>query len=139
MKFLCVKCDTGMKLKDLSGPDESGSLAVVYRCPECSYEMAMLTNAFETQLVKSLGVKIGPEGSNTSAEAAKCPFSGLLKESTPENSGINWSEAAVARLLKIPEFIRPMARSSIEKFATERGYKDISEQVLDEAKELMGG
>ena len=44
MKFLCVPCDSPMKLQTV-GPPERGSLSVVYSCPECGYEMAMLTNA----------------------------------------------------------------------------------------------
>ncbi len=60
MKFLCVPCDSPMKLQAV-GPPERGSLSVVYSCPECGYEMAMLTNAYETQVVQSLGVRIGPE------------------------------------------------------------------------------
>src|SRR5687768_3362120 len=59
MKFLCVPCDSPMKLQSV-GPPDRGSLAVVYACPDCGYEMAMLTNAYETQVVQSLGVKIGP-------------------------------------------------------------------------------
>ncbi len=59
MKFLCVPCDSPMKLQTVS-PPERGSLSVVYSCPECGYEMAMLTNAYETQIVQSLGVRIGP-------------------------------------------------------------------------------
>jgi hypothetical protein len=60
MKFLCVPCDSPMKLKTVA-PPERGSLSVVYYCPECEYEIAMLTNAYETQVVQSLGVRIGPE------------------------------------------------------------------------------
>jgi hypothetical protein len=60
MKFLCVPCDSPMELQTVA-PPEGGSLAVVYACPECGYEMAMLTNPFETQLVQSLGVRIGPD------------------------------------------------------------------------------
>ena len=60
MKFLCVPCDSPMKLQSV-GPPERGSLSVVYACPECGYEMAMLTNVYETQVVQSLGVRIGPE------------------------------------------------------------------------------
>ena len=60
MKFLCVPCDSPMKLQTI-GPPERGSLSVVYSCPECGYEMAMLTNAYETQVVQSLGVRIGPD------------------------------------------------------------------------------
>ena len=63
MKFLCVPCDSPMKLQTV-GPPERGSLSVVYSCPECGYEMAMLTNAYETQVVQSLGVRIGPQRRN---------------------------------------------------------------------------
>ena len=72
MKFLCVPCDSPMKLQTV-GPPERGSLSVVYACPECGYEMAMLTNAYETQIVQSLGVRIGPRptrGAGTSARPA---------------------------------------------------------------------
>src|SRR5262245_64089211 len=47
-----------MKLHSTAGPDE-GSLTVTFRCPECGFRVAMLTNPFETQMVRSLGVKIG--------------------------------------------------------------------------------
>ena len=67
MKFLCIPCDSPMKLQTV-GPPEGGSLSVVYSCPECGYEMAMLTNAYETQVVQSLGVRIGPGMSEGSVE-----------------------------------------------------------------------
>ncbi len=71
MKFLCVPCDSPMKLQTI-GPPERGSLSVVYSCPECGYEMAMLTNAYETQVVQSLGVRIGPAtGRRRSVEPAE--------------------------------------------------------------------
>ncbi len=69
MKFLCVPCDSPMKLQTV-GPPERGSLSVVYACPECGYEMAMLTNPYETQVVQSLGVRIGPARSLTRREPA---------------------------------------------------------------------
>lgn len=58
MKFLCVKCDEPMKLERSEGPDE-GSLTVTFGCSRCGQQVAMLTNPFETQLVRSLGVKVG--------------------------------------------------------------------------------
>ncbi len=58
MKFLCVACDEPMALKETRGPDE-GSMSIIYRCPSCNRDIAMLTNAMETQMVRSLGVKIG--------------------------------------------------------------------------------
>src|SRR3954452_22286960 len=69
MKFLCVPCDSPMKLQTVA-PPEGGSLAVVYSCPECGYEMAMLTNPFETQMVQSLGVRIGPDTRTAASSGA---------------------------------------------------------------------
>ena len=85
MKFLCVPCDSPMKLQTV-GPPEAGSLSVVYACPECGYEMAMLTNAYETQVVQSLGVRIGPStatGADAGARASStsgtgCPFAAMV-------------------------------------------------------------
>ena len=57
MKFLCVPCDTQMRLR-ATEENEPGSLSVVYECPDCGYEMAMLTNQHETDMVRSLGVHI---------------------------------------------------------------------------------
>ncbi len=80
MKFLCVPCDEQMKLKHALGPD-GGSVALVYSCPACSAEMAMMTNPHETQVVGSLGVRIGPEtGDDAAAASSKCPFTGMLAE-----------------------------------------------------------
>ena len=58
MKFLCVECDEAMKLKETVGPDE-GSMSVIFGCPKCGRDIAMLTNPMETQMVRSLDVKIG--------------------------------------------------------------------------------
>lgn len=140
MKFLCVPCDQPMKLMTVTPPDR-GSLSVVYSCPACGYEMAMLTNPFETQLVSSLGVKVGPEGS-AAAEGPKCPFSAMIPgagaEESPAKGDVSWTAQAEARLGSIPEFVRPMARTGIEKFARERGYARIDEKVLDEARTVFG-
>ena len=94
----------------------------------------MLTNAYETQVVQSLGVRIGPD---LGAEAAgtsgsSCPFAAMLPASDgasggaarpgqPEPAAVQWTAAAEARLANIPAFVRPMARTGIETFARERG------------------
>jgi len=65
MKFLCIACDAAMRLQSAAGPDE-GSLTVTFACPECGHRVAMLTNPWETQLVRTLGVKVG----GRTAEAA---------------------------------------------------------------------
>jgi len=158
MKFLCVPCDSPMKLQTV-GPPERGSLSVVYSCPECGYEMAMLTNAYETQVVQSLGVRIGPdrlraEGASASqagasaeagASGAKCPFPSMIP--SPEGTSdvregepvpVRWTAAAEARLANIPEFVRPMAKTGIERFARERGSLEVDEKILDAARDFFG-
>lgn len=136
MKFLCVPCDQPMKLRTTASP-QSGTLSVVYTCPACDYEIAMLTNPFETQLVQSLGVKIGPEGK---AAGSGCPFSGMIAESADsrETGELTWTPGARARLQNIPEFVRPMATAGIEKLAREQGRTEIDEAVLDEARAFFG-
>ncbi|MDQ3418613.1 MAG: PCP reductase family protein [Acidobacteriota bacterium] len=143
MKFLCVPCDSPMKLQSV-GPPERGSLSVVYSCPECGYEMAMLTNAYETQVVQSLGVRIGPqvESGAATTSGGKCPFSAMIPGAATvpagEPVGVRWTAAAEARLANIPEFVRPMARTGIEKFAQEKGALEVDEQILDAARDFFG-
>jgi hypothetical protein len=151
MKFLCVPCDSPMKLRSV-GPPERGSLSVVYSCPECGYEMAMLTNAYETQVVQSLGVRIGqaePAAAGNGAAASKCPFTAMIPAADDadradgpaqrtEHVPVRWTTAAEARLANIPEFVRPMARTGIEKFARDKGALEVDEQILDAAREFFG-
>jgi Proto-chlorophyllide reductase 57 kD subunit len=179
MKFLCVPCDSPMQLQTV-GPPDRGSLSVVYSCPECGYEIAMLTNAYETQVVQSLGVRIGPSTelgarpAEASAEGGKsgsgCPFSAMIPtvegalhssgvrsapagaergEGAPASDGaggsggakppgLGWTAAAEARLANIPEFVRPMARTGIEKFARDRGALEVDEEILDAARDFFG-
>ena len=146
MKFLCVPCDSPMKLQTI-GPPERGSLSVVYSCPECGYEMAMLTNAYETQVVQSLGVRIGP-GTGEAASSTSgtgCPFTAMMPatEGAPtrgpgEPIHVRWTAAAEARLANIPAFVRPMARTGIEQFARERGSLEVDEKILDAARDFFG-
>ena len=58
MKFLCLPCDHIMEFEERSLPGD-GTLAAVFRCHACDREIAMLTNPMETQLVSSLGIKVG--------------------------------------------------------------------------------
>jgi|SRR5919198_4321663 DNA-directed RNA polymerase subunit RPC12/RpoP len=163
MKFLCLDCDAPMKLHSTEGPD-AGSLTVVFRCPECGFRVAMLTNPFETQLVKSLGVQVGgraappaapfehlrssmanahPDAFESATESAPategpgCPFAAMVNEGTAP-ARVPWTADAEARVERIPAFIRPMARRAIERFAEEHGYSTITEAVMDEARSTFG-
>ena len=150
MKFLCVLCDQPMKLVEMAPPDR-GALAIVYECPECAHRVAMLTNPLETQVVTSLGVQIGPG----QGDIAKCPFSGMVQEMTGGAAGAGAALVGVRRrratsrrscgraprssaCRRIPDFVRPMARTGIEKYAQEKGLAEIDEAVLDHAKDFFG-
>lgn len=136
MKFLCVTCDQPMKLESAGPPDE-GSISAVFGCPTCSHRIAMLTNPHETQLVQSLGVKIGP-GEAEEKEAGGCPFSGMLAEMEAAQDEVSWTAEALGRLENIPEFVRPMAKQGIEHYAKSNGHALIDDEVMEEARGRFG-
>jgi len=59
MKFVCTECDEPMKFDQNGGLDEDGSMSATFRCPSCEWGVTLLINPHETQMVRSLGVKIG--------------------------------------------------------------------------------
>ncbi len=150
MKFLCVECDEPMALEETRGPDR-GSMTVVFACPDCGRRTAMLTNASETQVVRSLGVKIGGraveaepmEGIRTGLAAggsgqdgaSGCPFTGMVNDAF---AGISWSEEARARMEKIPAYVRSMVMKGVEEYAREEGLDEVTTAVLDRARGRMG-
>ncbi len=174
MKFLCVTCDEAMRLTGTAGPD-AGSLTVTFACPACGHRVAMLTNPWETQMVRTLGVKVGGPpaevatpfaavragltrqredafvggpasvgspvtGAAPATDGPGCPFAAMIPgdaAATPA-AGLAWTPEAEARAERIPAFIRPMARQAIERFARDRGYGTITDQVMDEARDLIG-
>ena len=108
---------------------------------------------YETQVVQSLGVRIGPQidGEASSASGTRCPFTAMIPaagaaEGTGQTTStgaaqpvpIQWTAAAEARLANIPEFVRPMARTGIERFAREKGALEVDEEILDAAREFFG-
>lgn len=164
MKFLCVACDEAMKLTRTAGPDD-GSMTVVFTCPKCARETAMLTNVMETQMVRSLGVKIGgkteapepmemvrqslahnrhaaPAGDATQqADGSKCPFTGVIADAFAKHGGpekLVWTPGARERIERIPEFARPMVEKGVEMHALENGYTEINDDVVDEVKDRFG-
>jgi hypothetical protein len=116
---------------------DRGSVALTYGCPDCGYEFAMLTNPMETQVVGSLGVKIGVDEPSA---GSKCPFTGVvqeLSETGPEDR-FPWTPEAEARMARVPEFVKPLVKTGIEKFARDAGHTRVDEQVLDKAKGFLG-
>lgn len=83
MKFVCLNCETYMSFEKVEKPAE-GSLGVFFGCPSCGAKFSMVTNPGETQMVSSLGVKLGGR-----TEAAE-PFEmtrGTLKDEALAGSG----------------------------------------------------
>ncbi len=148
MKFLCVACDEAMTRTEVS-PIDRGSITLVFQCPRCANRVAMLTNPYETQVVSSLGVKLGdpssPDGEgdgNGSKQASKCPFTDVVRSmgigEGESSEGLPWTEEASARLQNMPDFARPMAKMGIEKFARDRGHTQVDGEILSAAREFFG-
>ncbi len=78
MKFVCLNCETYMTFEKVEKPAE-GSLGVFFACPSCQAKFSMVTNPGETQMVSSLGVKLG--GRTVEAEPFEMTRGTLAQES----------------------------------------------------------
>lgn len=147
MKFLCVDCDEQMAFEERQLPGD-GTLTAVFRCPSCKRMMAMLTNPMETQLVSSLGVKVG---GRTVPEA---PFEGIRsgvatgREDAFEEEGptggsevplrVTWSVEAVERLGHVPSFVRGMVKKIYTEYARDHGIAELTPEIMDQARTDLG-
>lgn len=146
MKFLCIECDRQMGFAERELPGD-GTLAAVFTCPACSRSVAMLTNPMETQLVASLGVRIGgrsvPEqpfeltraavaGGRDDAFADAAPAPGA-----PAARPV-WDDAAKERLGRVPSFVRGMVQRIYADYAAERQIAVITTDVMDTARRELG-
>lgn len=61
-----------------------------------------------------------------------------LGRSGSADGQMTWAPEAERRLERIPEFIRPMARQGIEQFATTRGHRRITLEVMEAARGALG-
>jgi hypothetical protein len=158
VKFLCLRCDRVMVFAERRLPGD-GTMAAVFVCDGCGHETAMLTNPMETQLVSSLGIRVGgravPEqplehtrtaldGGRADAfveagppdgpsDAADGPAGGRL---TPGR--VRWDGAAVERLGRVPGFVRGMVKRIYADYAAERGITVITVDVMDRARSDLG-
>lgn len=130
MKFLCVACDEAMKFVSTGAAPSGDTLTAVFRCPRCGARTALLANPWETQLVRSLGVALGGR------TVPPAPLE-LVRERLVEGR-LPWTEEAQRRLARVPEFVRPVVRESIECHARQRGCREVTGEVMDEARSRMG-
>lgn len=143
MKFLCVDCDRQMSFEERAVPGD-GTLAAVFRCPACGRKTAMLANPMETQLVSSLGVKVGGrtvpeaplEGVRTGMASGR---DGAFETPPPARPPtVRWSVDAVERLGQVPSFVRGMVKKIYTEYARERGIEEMTPAVMDRARSDLG-
>lgn len=143
MKFLCIDCDEQMRFEERQQPGD-GTFAAAFECPRCGRRIAMLANPMETQLVESLGVKIGgrtlePEpmemvrGSVVAREGAFVDESGGGAAARPR-----FTQASQERLARVPSFVRGMVKRIYTEYAAERGIPEITPDVMDRARTELG-
>lgn len=152
MKFLCVDCDAQMRSveSDASG---DGTLVIVFRCPACEREVAMLANPMETQMVRGLCVEVGGRASperplegvrthlRTEAPAASEGL-GVDDEARarewPPSDGPVWTPEAESRLARVPGFVRGMVRRLYNDWARDHAVSEITVELMDRARDELG-
>lgn len=144
MKFLCIECDEQMRFEERQQPGD-GTFAAAFTCGRCGRRIAMLANPMETQLVESLGVKIGgrtlePEpmeivrGSLVAREGAFVDESSL----SDGRARPRFSDESQERLARVPSFVRGMVKRLYTEYAVERGIAEITPDVMDRARSELG-
>jgi hypothetical protein len=143
MKFLCLECDAQLTFTERQQPGD-GTFAAAFVCPGCGRRIALLANPMETQLVGSLGVRIG--GSELDAEpmeqtrAATVMREGAFQDAplSPPSLHPRWSADAQTRLGQVPRFVRGMVKKIYGEYATEHGIAEITPDVMDRARTDLG-
>jgi len=167
MKFLCVSCDERMDFAQREVPGD-GTMAAVFECPGCRRAVAMLTNPMETELVSSLGVKVGGREvpSESPMETSRAGMEGTREEAfggddvdgpatgdgapdpeaSPEtearhgtdSTAVEWSAEAEERLGRVPSFVRGMVRRLYTDWARERDVGTLTPEEMDRARSDLG-
>jgi hypothetical protein len=113
-----------------------GTLTASFRCPACGRSVAMLANPYETQLVSSLGVKIG--GSTIGAAEPMSLASEFLATPPDAPGSPRWDAEAAERLGRVPGFVRGMVKRIYADWAKEHGIAEITTAVMDRARTDLG-
>lgn len=104
----------------------------------------MLANPMETQLVASLGVKVGgrtvPEQPMELVRSSLATGGDTFEDVEPAaaTGRIGWDEEATERLAKVPSFVRGMVKRIYADWARERGIDTITTEVMDRARTDLG-
>lgn len=101
----------------------------------------MLTNPMETQLVASLGVKIG--GSTIAEQPLELTRTSIATggdafADAPADGRVRWQPDAIERLARVPSFVRGMVKRIYTDYAREHGIALITPDVMDRARTDLG-
>lgn len=86
-------------------------------------------------------------GESNEKPGGGCPFSALVAEmglgtdSQAKETGpsLTWTPDAQERLERLPSFVKPMVKSSVEAYAGKHGYATVTLQVMDDSKNASDG
>ena len=144
MKFLCVECDRQMLFEERRVPGD-GTLAAAFKCPACGRAVALLTNPMETQLVASLGVKIGGRTIDEQPlETVRAMVATGREDAFDDTGGRGegrgpiWSVEARDRLARVPGFVRGMVKKIYSDYAKDHGIAEITPAMMDAARSELG-
>ena len=152
MKFLCIECDEQMSFETREQPGD-GTFAAAFACPKCGRRIAMLANPIETQLVSSLGVRIGGRTLDEQpmemirgsvAGRADAFVDAPADEEPQENASApthvrpRWSGDAIERLARVPSFVRGMVKKIYTEYAVDHAIVEITPEVMDRARVELG-
>jgi hypothetical protein len=88
-----------------------------------------------------------PAGGKTEEKSGGCPFSAMVAQmgltasdmKAGAASSFTWSPDAKEKLEKLPAFVQPMVRSSVEAYARKHNCTTITLQVMDDSKNDSNG
>jgi len=84
-------------------------------------------------------------GSGSSSESGGCPFSAMVAQmglgstgstgtQAPAGEQLLWTPDAQEKLAKLPSFVQPMVKSSVEGYARKNGFSTVTLQVMEDSK-----
>jgi hypothetical protein len=144
VKFLCIECDEQMHFEERQQPGD-GTFAAAFTCRRCGRRVAMLANPMETQLVESLGVKIGgrtldPEPMEMLRGSLVAREGAFVEEPPGSAQPVRprFSAESQERLARVPSFVRGMVKRLYTEYAVERGIAEITPDIMDRARTELG-
>jgi len=84
-------------------------------------------------------------GASGSGESGGCPFSAMVAQmglgasgatgtTAPAAEQLLWTPDAQEKLAKLPSFVQPMVKGSVETYARKHGFTTVTLQIMDDSK-----